>query len=118
MTAKEMAKYFYLELFTLHGFQRKIRSDRDSCSTSIFWTDSMEQLQISLASSAAPRPQTYGQSERAFRIVKKMLRCFVNSAENECDKLLPGLKLANMNHTNEAAKHTPFFSANGEHSYF
>jgi len=59
--------------------------------------------------------QTDGQSERAFRTLQDMLRCYVSYAQKEWSALLPGLEFAYNNHVNEATSLTLFYAEYGKH---
>lgn len=115
INAKGTADLFYKEVYKQHGLPRKIISDRDSRFTSNFWKELMKLLQVKLNLSTAFHPQTDGQSERAFRILEEMLRCYVNSTQNDWERFLPGLEFAYNNSINESTKHTPFYLAYGQH---
>ena len=109
INAKETADLFYKEIYKHHGIPRKIISDRDSMFTSSVWRNLKKTLQVKLNLSTAFHPQTDGQSERALRVLKEMLRCYVNSMQNDWEKFLPGLEFAYNNSINESTKHTPFY---------
>ena len=116
INAKETADLFYKEIYKHHGLPRKIKSDRDSRFTSNFWRNLMKTLQVKLNLSTAFHPQIDGQSERAFRVLEEMLRCYVNSMQIDWEKFLPGLEFAYTNSINESTKHTPFYlAAYGQH---
>ena len=116
INAKGTADIFYKEIYKHHGLPRKIISDRDSRFTSNFWKTLMKTLKIKLNLSTAFHPQTDGQSERAFRVLEEMLRCYVNSMQNDWEKFLPGLEFAYNNSINESTKHVPFYLAYGQHT--
>lgn len=116
-TATDTAKAFYNEVYKHHGLPRKIISDRDTRFTSIFWTELMKLLQVKLNLSTAFHPQTDGQSERAFRTLEEMLRCFVNYTQKDWTTHLPGLEFAYNNHINDTTKQTPFFLEYGQHPF-
>ncbi|CDF37990.1 unnamed protein product [Chondrus crispus] len=89
-TAKDTAEVFYNEIYKHHGLPRKIISDRDTRFTN-------------------------GQSERAFRTLQEMLRCFVSYTQRDWSKHLPGLEFAYNNHISDTTKQTPFFLEYGKH---
>lgn len=116
-TAKDTAIVFYKEIYKKHGLPRKIISDRDSRFTSTFWTELMKLFKIKLILSTAFHPQTDGQSERAFRTIEEMLRCFVSYTQKDWDIYLPELEFAYNNHVNEATKQSPFFLDYGQNPF-
>ena len=65
--------------------------------------------------STAFHPQTDGQSERAVRSLKQMLRAYVNQHQNDWDLLLTPLEFAYNNAPNESTGETPFFLNYGQH---
>ena len=75
----------------------------------------MKLLRVKLNLSTAFHPQTDGQSERAFRTLQEMLRCFVSHTQRDWSKHLPGLELAYNNHISDSTKQTPFFLEYGQH---
>jgi len=113
--AKNTAYVFYENIYKHHGLPRTIISDRDSRFTGTFWKELMKLLNIKLKMSTAFHPQTDGQSERAFRTLQDMLRCYVSYAQREWSMLLPGLEFAYNNHVNDATSLTPFYAEYGQH---
>ncbi|CDF41213.1 unnamed protein product [Chondrus crispus] len=114
-TAKDTAEVFYNEIYKHHGLPRKIISDRDTRFTSTLWKEFMKVLRVKLNLSTAFHPQTDGQSERAFRTLREMLRCFVSYTQRHWSKHLPGLEFAYNNHISDTTKQTPFFLEYGQH---
>ena len=113
--AERTADTFYREIYKHHGLPRKIISDRDSRFTGNFWSELMKLLKVKLNLSTAFHPQTDGQSERAFRTLEDMLRCFVSYTQRDWSRFLPGLEFACNNHMNDTTRHTPFFLEYGQH---
>ena len=74
----------------------------------------MRLLKIRSNLSTAFHPQTDGQSERSFRTLQEMLRCFVSYTQKDWSKLLPGLEFAFKNHVNETTRYSPFFLEYGQ----
>ena len=113
--AERTAATFYKEIYKHHGLPRKIVSDRDSRFTGNFSIELMKLLNVKLNLSTAFHPQTDGQSERAFRTLEEMLRCFVSNTQKDWSRFLPGLEFAYNNHMNETTNHTPLFLEYGQH---
>lgn len=116
-TAKDTAEEIFREIYKHHGLPRKIISDRDSRFTTLFWTELMKLLKVKLNLSTTFHPQTDGQSERAFRTLEEMLRCFVSYTQNDWDTQLPGLEFAYNNHVNDTTEQTPFFLEYGQNPF-
>ena len=60
VTASEVAKLFFDQIFRLHGLPKVIVSDRDPKFISRFWQDLLKQLGIKTAISTVHHPQTDG----------------------------------------------------------
>ena len=60
VTAPEVAKLFFVNIFRLHGLPRVIISDRDPKFTSHFWKALFQQIGTKLAMSTAFHPQMDG----------------------------------------------------------
>jgi len=85
----KFAQLYVKEIIRLHGVPLSIVSDRDSCSTSRFWSGLHRALGTKLNFSTAFHPQTDGQSERIIQILEDMLRDCVLDFKGSCvDHLL------------------------------
>ncbi len=84
--AEDTARGFYSEEYKRHGLCRKIISDRDVRFTASFWKKLMKNLKIRSNLSTAFHPETDGQSERFFRTLQEMLRCFVSCTQQDWSK--------------------------------
>lgn len=115
--AKDTAEEFYKEVYKHRGLPRRIISGRHSRFTSNYWTELMKKLKVKLNLSTAFHPQTDGQSERRFRTIEEMLRCFISHTQRDWDGHLPGLEFAYNNHTNESTKQRPFFLDYGQNLF-
>ncbi len=112
--SEDIAEVFYKEIYKHHGLPRKIISDRDTRFTSDFWKELAKILDIKLNLSTAFHPQTDGQSERMFRTIQEMIRCFVSHTQKDWKKYLPGLEYSYNNHLNDSTKISPFFLEYGQ----
>src|SRR4051812_24526769 len=65
ITAPELAKVFFDNIFKLHGMPRAIVSDRDPRFTSLFWKALFKCMGTKLSMSTAFHPETDGQTERS-----------------------------------------------------
>ena len=115
--AKDIAEIFYREIFKHHGLPMKIISDRDTRFTGTFWEELMKLLKVKLNLSTAIHPETDGQSERAFRTLQEMLRCYISYTQKDWYQYLPGLEFAYNNHVNETTQQSPFFVEYGQNPF-
>ena len=108
VTAPKLAKIYVNNVFKLHGLSKAIVSDRDPRFTSNFWRAVwravMKRIGCHQAMSTARQPQTDGQTERANRTLKEMLRSYVNHKQN-----------AYNNHCQASTGHSPFYLNHGQH---
>lgn len=114
--AEDTARLFYKEVYKHHGLQRRIISDRDTRFTANFWKELTRLLKIKTNLSTAFYPQTDGQSERSFRVIQEMLRCFVGYTQRDWDKYLPGLEFSYNSHVSDTTHYSPFFLEYGQDS--
>ena len=84
-----IAQKFYWHMFPMHGLPRSIVSDRDTKFTSDFWRHLSKCLGVKLKMSSAHRPQTDGLAESTVKIVKMLVRIFVNYAQDDWCEMLP-----------------------------
>jgi hypothetical protein len=80
-TAKDLAQFFFDDVYCHKLFPEYIVSDRDKLFTSSFWSELSHLLGIELRRSTAYHPQTDGSSERTNRTVKQTLQAFVEYAQ-------------------------------------
>ena len=117
LNAKEVALIFCNEIFKHHELPRKIISDRDSRFTGTFCKELLKIIRVKLNLSTAYHPETDGQSQRAFRTIEEMLRCYTSYTEKNCSRFLPGLEFAYNNHARDSTLQTPFFIEYGQHPF-
>ena len=77
VTAPEVAKIFFNEIFRHHGLPKIIISDRDAKFTSRFWQALFKELDTKIHMSTAFHPQTDGQTERLNKTLEEMIRAYV-----------------------------------------
>ncbi len=92
--APQLAQLFIDSIFRQHGLPQAIVSDRDPKFTSNFWRAVMKRIHCQQAMSTARHPQTDGQTERANRTLKEMLRFYVNARQEDWDQHLAPLELS------------------------
>ena len=115
ITGEQTARLMIRRIFAYHGMPLTIVSDRDPRFTSEFWRQFWKGMGTRLSMSTADHPQTDGQTERANRTIKQMLRAFVNDRRDDWDELLPVLKFACNDTVQASTGHTPFFLNIGAH---
>ena len=115
VTAPKLARLYIDNVFKLHGLPKAIVSDKDPRFTSNFWRAVMARIKCSQAMSTARHPQTDGQTERANRTLKEMLRSYVNHKQDDWDEYLAPLEFAYNNARQTSTGHSPFFLNYGQH---
>lgn len=113
--ADEMARLYVDKVWSLHGLQSEIVSDRDPRFTGHFWKEVLRIVGTKQAMSTAFHPQTDGQTERVNRILEDYLRHYVGPAPDVWDQLLPVAEYAINNAHQESIGTTPFFLNFGQH---
>ena len=115
VTAPEVAKLFFENIFKYHGLPKTIISDRDPRFTSRFWTALFKLLGTKLNMSTAYHPQTDGQTERTNRTLEEMLRHYTTYHQNDWDNYLAAAEFAYNNAKSKSSGFTPFELDNGKH---
>ncbi len=115
VTAPEVAKIFFSNIFKNHGLPQVIVSDRDTKFTSRFWKTLFEQMGTKLAMSTAFHPQTDGQTERLNRTLEEMLRAYATYKQDRWDEYLPAAEFAYNNSKQYSTGFTPFELDCGQH---
>ena len=98
VTAPELAKLFFDNIFKYHGLPSVIVSDRDPRFTGNFWRALFASVGTRLAMSTSRHPQTDGQTERANRSLEEMLRSYVSRRTDDWSEKLSALEFAYNNH--------------------
>ena len=104
---------------TVQGLQRhycsvwgppnNILTDRGAQFMSSLWRELWSTLGTTLSFSSAYHPQTDGQSERANRTWKDMLRCYIDrEAKGNWESLLPALQYAYNTSMHAGSRRSPF----------
>jgi hypothetical protein len=115
ITGEQTARLMIRHIFAYYGMPLSIVSDRDPRFTGEFWQRFWQGMGTRLRMSTADHPQTDGQTERANRTIKQMLRAFVNDRRDDWDELLPVLEFAYNDTVQASTGHTPFFLNIGAH---
>jgi hypothetical protein len=115
ITAPELARVFFDNVFRHHGLPKVIISDRDPRFTGNFWQSLFKLVGTRLAMSTSHHPETDGQTERANRTLEDMLRAFVNIHHTDWDEYLSAVEFAYNDSVQASTGHTPFFLNSGQH---
>lgn len=114
-TTKDIGRLFFRSVFCYHGMPTTIVSDRGPRWLSAFWTSFYKHVGTTLAVSTSFHPQIDGQTERANRTVRDMLRSFANKRHDDWDELLPAVEFAYNYSVQRSTRKTPFYLAYGRH---
>ena len=109
MTAEQVARLYFDEIFRLHGLPSSIVSDRDPKFTGAFWQSLFTLTGTKLLLSTSYHPQTDGQTERLNRTLEEMLRSFVAYDMRNWDDLLPAVEFAYNSAVQASTRLTPFY---------
>ena len=112
-SAPDVARAFVSGVYRLHGLPSSIVSDRDKTFVSDFWGSLMSLLGIKACLSTANHPETDGQTERVNRVLKEMLRGYINSRQDNWAALLPQFEFAYNSSVHESTGYAPFQVVNG-----
>ena len=119
MTAEELAHLFMVHWHnTGMGMPRTITSDRDRLFTSELWKALGVYMQCDLQMATARHQQTDGQSERAIRTIKEILRHFVRMQGTRAvpwTRLVSYAEFAINNARSTVTQFTPYELAFGAH---
>ena len=93
-TALAVAELLEVEIFLRRGYPWEIICDRDPRFMSKAFTDFARTRGFRLSASSGDHAETDGKSERRFRTVEEMVRCFINHEQNNVFQMLPQLEFA------------------------
>ena len=108
ITAEQAAQLYVDNVWSQWGLSESIVMDRDSKFTSAFFKEVFDRLGTKLNMSVAGRPQLDGLSERMNRVLKEMLRSFVNHHQDDWPRYLPLCEFACHSAVNSSTKASPF----------
>lgn len=115
ISTEELARIFIRRVYGLHGLPTAMVSDRGPQFISHFWKRLCQVLRIERRLSTAFHPQTDGQTERANAEVERLLRQWVNEAQDDWEEWLPVVQLALNGREASATSVSPFFLSHGYH---
>lgn len=113
-TAEEIADLYMDRIFRYHGVPRTIVSDRDSLFMSKLWKTFQCRLGTKLHFSTANHPETDGQTERANKELRRLMRAFCQKTPRKWDDWLPNLEFAYNSSENRTTGFAPFEAVFGE----
>ncbi|MBW0501847.1 hypothetical protein O181_041562 [Austropuccinia psidii MF-1] len=114
----KLAQMFISHLFSKHGLQVNIVSDRGSLFVPSFWTNLFQKLKISRDLPAAFHPETDGQTERVNQIIEQYLWMYVSYHQYDWHTWLPLAEFAYNNAEHSSTKQSPFFTIYGRNTSF
>jgi transposase InsO family protein len=116
LTAVDAAELYITTCFRHgYGLPTSLVSDRDVRFTGKFWRALHKKLGTRLCLSSSYHPQTDGQTERANKTIKEVLRCFVAERQTDWHLHLPLLEFALNNSVSPSTGFSPFFLNHGRH---
>ena len=98
----------------MHGFPRRIISDRDSKLTSKFWKALFDSVETELSMSTAFHPDSDGQIERVNQVIEDMLRAYCNRQPSSWVKYLPLVEFAYNSSHHRSLGMSPFKALYGQ----
>ena len=117
VTAKQLAKLIFDNIYRIHGLPRTIISDQDVRFNSNFWKTLADLTGTQLAKSTAHHPQTDGLAEVTNKTIETILRTTGTASEEHWDKHLTGAEFAYNNTIHSSTGKTPFQLNYGLHPH-
>jgi transposase InsO family protein len=108
VTAQQVARLYYDNVYRLHGLPKSIISDRDAKFTGDFWSTMQKLFGTDLLMSTAYHPQTDGQTERTNRTILQILRNYVNRNGSNWAKFITTVEFAINSAVNSSTGKSPF----------
>ena len=108
VTAEDTATLHYENVFRLHGFPKKVFSDRGPQFAARFMRALYKRLGIDTSFTTAYHPQGNGKVERKNQEVEKFLRMFVNQRQNDWAEWLPMAEFVLNSRIHDGNSHSPF----------
>ena len=88
-TTQEVAKVVYEKVFREHGWPLELISDRDVKFTSAFWKELFNRVGTKLSFGYSYHQRFDGQTEVMNRVIKEILRCYIDLGQTKWVELLP-----------------------------
>ena len=93
-TARAVAEILEVEVFLKRGHPFEIICDRDPRFMSKSFKDFARTRGFRISASSGDHPETDGKSERRFRTLEEMVRCYINHDQTNVFTMLPQLEFA------------------------
>ncbi|MBW0494574.1 hypothetical protein O181_034289 [Austropuccinia psidii MF-1] len=108
ITSLDLPQIFISHVFSKHGLQESIVSNRGSLFFSSLWTQLFKQLKISRDFSTPFHPETDGQTERANKNIEQYSWMYVSYNQDDWKTCLPLAAFAYNNGENSSKKAITF----------
>ncbi|MBW0484317.1 hypothetical protein O181_024032 [Austropuccinia psidii MF-1] len=118
ITSLDFAHSFIKNIFSKQGLPSSIGSDAGSLFVSSFWTNLVQQLNISRDLSTASHPETDGQAERVKQILEKYILMYVTYHQDYWNTCLPLAEFPYNNSHHSSTKQSLFFTVYGRDPQF
>ena len=115
LTATEVARIYFDNIFRLYGWPSRLVSDRDPRFTCGFWQELLRLTGTSMRMSTPHHPQTDGLTERVNLTLCTSLRTYVYNNLHSWDLMLSAVNFAYNNSLHSSIGCTPFFAMYGFH---
>jgi hypothetical protein len=113
--ATHIENLVFKEIVRLHGFPRRMVSNRDTKFVGHFWRTLWKILGTTFSLSLGYHPQTDGQTEVVNRSLGNLLKSLVIEHNNQWDQILPQVEFAYNDSPNRSTSKSPFQIVYGMH---
>ena len=107
-TARAVSELLEVEVFLKRGYPWEIICDRDPRFMSKSFKDFARTRGFRISASSGDHAETDGKSERRFRMLEEMVRCYVNHRQDNIFLLLPQFEFAVNDAVDPARRTSPF----------
>ncbi|MBW0484228.1 hypothetical protein O181_023943 [Austropuccinia psidii MF-1] len=118
ITSLDSTYSFIKNIFSKHGLNSNIISDRASLFGSSFWTNLCQQLKISRDLLTAYHPETDRQTGRVAQILEQYLWMYVSHHQDDLNTWIPLPEFTYNNFDNSSTKQSIFFTVCGRDPHF
>ena len=108
ITADGVADIYFHKVFPLHGFPKKIISDRGPQFAARSMRQILKRIGIDSSLTTAYHPQANGQTEHKNQEVEQYLRLYTSRVQDDWSTLLPIAEFVMNARRSSASDHTPF----------
>ena len=118
ISSNDTALLYIDKVWRLHGFPKRIISDRGAQFMSDFWKIFLGKLGAERVMSTAYHPETDGQSERVNGVINQYLRVYTSYLQDDWVELLATAEFSYNNSWQASIKTTPFIANFGRNPSF